>query len=41
VRALANALDRIPKPVPAVQPEAAPPIPPRAAEHAAPHPEKR
>ncbi|MGH9715401.1 MAG: GTPase ObgE [Candidatus Acidiferrales bacterium] len=41
VRGLANALDHIPKPAPTVQPDSAPPIPPAAAHHAVPHPEKR
>lgn len=41
VRALADSLDRIPKAAPPVQSEVAPPIPPRAEDHAAPRPEKR
>jgi hypothetical protein len=41
VRGLANALDRIPKPAPAVQPEVASHIPPIAADQATPRAEKR
>ncbi len=41
VRGLANALDQIPKPAPAVQPEPATAIPHIAADDAAPRPEKR
>jgi len=40
VRALADSLDRIPKPALPVQSEDAPPIPPRVEDHIAPHPEK-
>ncbi len=41
VRALANALDRIPKPAAPAQPEATAPLPHLAANEAAPRPEKR